>query len=59
MEMNRVKQVVSSPNEIIVKYNGVPIWIQSFDEHANTARVYTRSNPDDEMDVAIGELMEE
>jgi small acid-soluble spore protein H (minor) len=59
MEMNRVKQIVSSPKEIIVKYNGVPIWIQSFDENASTARVYTRANPDDEMDVSIGELTEE
>jgi small acid-soluble spore protein H (minor) len=59
MEMNRVKQIVSSPKEIIVKYHGVPIWIQSYDENANTARVYTRANPDDERDVSIGELMEE
>jgi small acid-soluble spore protein H (minor) len=59
MEINRVKQIVSSPKEIIVNYNGVPIWIQSYDENASTARVYTRTNPDDEMDVAIGELTEE
>ncbi|MFZ3590599.1 H-type small acid-soluble spore protein [Bacillus sp. DJP31] len=59
MEMNRIKQVVSSPKEIIVKYNGVPVWIQGYDENANTARVYARSNPDDEMDVAAGELTEE
>lgn len=59
MEMNRVKQIVSSPREIIVSYHGVPIWIQSYDENANTARVYTRSKPDEEMDVAVGELTEE
>lgn len=59
MEMNRVKQILSSPAEITVKYHGVPVWIESYDEHANTARVSTRSNPDDEMDVAIGELIEE
>lgn len=59
MEMNRVKQIVSSPSEITVRYNGVPVWIQSYDENAHTARVYTRTNPDDEMDVEVRELMEE
>ncbi|MBM7661375.1 small acid-soluble spore protein H (minor) [Bacillus mesophilus] len=59
MEMNRVKQIVSSPAEITVKYHGVPVWIQSVDEHANTARVYTRSAPEEEMDIPVGELIEE
>ncbi len=57
--MNRIKQIVSSSNEIIVKYNGIPVWIQSYDENANTARVYMRSTPDEEMDVAAGELIED
>jgi small acid-soluble spore protein H (minor) len=59
MEMNRVKQIVSSPKEITVKYNGVPVWIQGVDEQANTARVYAQLDPDDEMDVSIRELLEE
>lgn len=59
MDMHRVKQIVSSPKEITVSYHGVPIWIQSYDENANTARVYTRSKPDEEIDVAVGELTED
>ncbi|KAA0545405.1 H-type small acid-soluble spore protein [Bacillus sp. BGMRC 2118] len=59
MDMNRVKQIVSSPGEIIVSYHGVPIWIKSYDENANTARVYSRSKPEEEIDVSIGELTEE
>ncbi|WP_246945805.1 H-type small acid-soluble spore protein [Bacillus pinisoli] len=59
MELNRVKQIVSSPAEITVRYHGVPVWIQSVDENANTARVHTHSKPEEEMDIPVGELVEE
>ncbi|MFD1736473.1 H-type small acid-soluble spore protein [Bacillus salitolerans] len=56
--MHRVKQIVSSPEEIVVMYHDVPIWIDSYDENANTARVHTRSNPNDLRDVEVAELNE-
>ncbi|WP_456277866.1 H-type small acid-soluble spore protein [Bacillus sp. AK128] len=59
MEMNRVKQIVSSPAEITVTYHGVPVWIQSVDENANTARVNTHSKPEEGMDIPVVELEEE
>jgi small acid-soluble spore protein H (minor) len=54
----RAKQIVDSPTEIQVHYQGVPVWIQNVNEGDETARVYTRDNPDDEKVVAVAELNE-
>lgn len=42
MDMNRVKQIVSSPADIPVYYNGVSVWIDSYDEQKETATVHLR-----------------
>jgi small acid-soluble spore protein H (minor) len=58
MDVNRAKQIIDSPKEIIVHYNDTPVWLQSVDDQAQVARVYTRENPDDEKQVPVKELME-
>lgn len=58
MNVGRAKQIIDSPEEIIVHYLGVPVWIQNVDEHQETARVYTRENPEDEKTVDVEELKE-
>lgn len=58
MDMGRVKQIVDSPKEIEVHYQGEPVWIQVVHENDETARVYTRDEPEDEKVVLIKELEE-
>lgn len=58
MDMGRVKQIVDSPKEIKVHYQGEPVWIQVVNENDETARVYTRDEPEDEKVVLIKELEE-
>jgi len=57
MNLGRAKQIVDSPSEIEVHFQGTPVWIQKVNEDA-TARVYTRDNPEDEMVVSVEELVE-
>ncbi|MGO4888389.1 H-type small acid-soluble spore protein [Anaerobacillus sp. MEB173] len=59
MDIMRAQQIIESPEEIIVRYNGTPVWIQNVDDKSETARVYTREKPDDEMTVPIHELVEQ
>lgn len=56
--MGRVKQIVDSPKEIEVHYQGEPVWIQAVNDNEETARVYTRDEPEDEKVVLIKELEE-
>lgn len=58
MDVGRAKQIVESPHEIEVHHQGVPVWIQHLDEGHQTARVYTRENPDHEKVVSVQELVE-
>jgi len=58
MDVGRAKQIVDSPETIEVLYQGVPVWIQNVNEGNETARVYTRENPDDEKVVSVNELRE-
>jgi small acid-soluble spore protein H (minor) len=59
MDINRAKQIIDSPNEVIVHHNGEPVWLQSLDENANVARVYTRDQPDNERQVPVKDLCEQ
>lgn len=58
MDVFRAKQIIESPEEIEVLYEGVPVWIQSVDREAETARVYTADEPDREREVPV-RLLEE
>jgi small acid-soluble spore protein H (minor) len=59
MNINRAKQIINSPTEIIVLHNNEAVWLQSVDENADIARVYTRDNPDDEKEVNVRDLIEQ
>jgi small acid-soluble spore protein H (minor) len=54
----RAKQILESPKEVEVHYRGNPIWIQQVDETGNTARVYAKHDPENEMTVNVT-LLEE
>ncbi|NNU84386.1 H-type small acid-soluble spore protein [Geobacillus sp. BMUD] len=60
MDMNRVKQIVSSPADIPVYYNGVSVWIDGYDEEKQTATVHLRDGRlRERRDVPVSELTEE
>ncbi|GIN91046.1 hypothetical protein J6TS1_50990 [Siminovitchia terrae] len=42
MDLNRVKQILSSSADIDVKYNGVSVWIDHINEDGKTATVHLR-----------------
>ncbi|MBB5324415.1 small acid-soluble spore protein H (minor) [Anoxybacillus tepidamans] len=59
MDMNRVKQIVSSPADIPVHYHGVSVWIDSYNEQRQTATVHMRDGHLRETrEVPIAELEE-
>ncbi len=53
MNAGRAKQILESPKEIEVHYRGNPIWIQQVDETGNTARIYSKNEPENEMTVNV------
>jgi small acid-soluble spore protein H (minor) len=59
MNVNRAEQIINAGEEIVVHYNGVPVWIQTIDKNAKTARVYTREQPDDEHVIPLDKLTEQ
>ncbi|MFA9556784.1 small, acid-soluble spore protein, H family [Evansella sp. AB-rgal1] len=59
MEMNRVKQIISSPKEITVTYHGEPVWLKDYNENDNSVKVVPNADSDDEMVLPADELMEE
>jgi small acid-soluble spore protein H (minor) len=58
MDVNRAKQIVSSPKEIGVLYHGVPIWIKNYNESNASASIFNLDNPDDLFIVDVKELEE-
>lgn len=59
MEMNRVKQIISSPKEITVTYHGVPVWLKHYNVAENSVSVFTEDNPQEVMVLPVDELVEE
>ncbi|MDQ6595212.1 H-type small acid-soluble spore protein [Bacillus salipaludis] len=59
MNIGRAKEIVESADVIHVTYEGNPVIIQHVDEAAKTARIYSRSNPEEEKDVPVLNLIEE
>ncbi|MBM4763271.1 H-type small acid-soluble spore protein [Bacillus sp. B15-48] len=59
MDLNRVKQILSSSADISVHYNGVSVWIEDVDDSSNMAIVTGRDTKDEPMPVPINELVEE
>jgi small acid-soluble spore protein H (minor) len=59
MNVNRVKQILSSSADIEVKYNGSSVWIDQLNEDGRTATVHLRGPLEERTIVEIGELVEE
>jgi small acid-soluble spore protein H (minor) len=58
MDLNRAKQILSSPKEITVTYHDVPVWLKDYNEADNTVSVHTETNPNELMDLPVDELEE-
>ncbi|MBK3493830.1 H-type small acid-soluble spore protein [Viridibacillus sp. YIM B01967] len=59
MEYQRVQEIVASPSEFEVTYNGVSVWIDKLHDDGNTATVHLRHSLEERSEVAISELKEE
>jgi small acid-soluble spore protein H (minor) len=59
MNVGRAKEIADSVEMINVTYEGEPVIIQHVDETAKLARIYSRSDPDNEHDVPVLNLIEE
>jgi small acid-soluble spore protein H (minor) len=58
MNVNRVRQILSSSTDIEVKYNGASIWIDQLNEDGKTATVHLRGPLEERSIVNINELIE-
>jgi small acid-soluble spore protein H (minor) len=59
MNVNRVKQILSSSADIEVKYNGASVWIDQLNEDGRTVTVHLRGPLEERTVVEIGELIED
>ncbi|WP_338447804.1 H-type small acid-soluble spore protein [Niallia oryzisoli] len=59
MDINRVKQILSSSADIEVKYQGESIWIDKLNEDGTTVTVNLRGPLEEQTTVPISELVEE
>lgn len=58
MDVTRIKQIVNSPKEIEVLYNGVSVWIDQVHEDGKMATVHLRRSLEERSHVEIAELEE-
>ncbi|HWL24524.1 MAG TPA: H-type small acid-soluble spore protein [Ureibacillus sp.] len=59
MEFNRAQEIVSSPKEYEVSYNGVSVWIDKLHDDGKTATVHLRRSHEERSEVDVTELKEE
>ncbi|MGZ4160911.1 MAG: H-type small acid-soluble spore protein [Neobacillus sp.] len=59
MNVGRAKEIVESADVINVTYEGTPVIIQHVDESSKMARIYSRTNPEQEHDVPVLNLIED
>lgn len=59
MNVNRVKQILSSSADIDVKYNGVSVWIDQLNDDGKTATVHLRGPLEERSIVEVAGLLEE
>jgi small acid-soluble spore protein H (minor) len=58
MEIQRAKQILTSPDTIQVEYNGVPVWIEKCEEGSSIVQVHDVSYPQESVSVDVAELQE-
>ncbi|MFJ7737954.1 H-type small acid-soluble spore protein [Lysinibacillus sp. NPDC097287] len=59
MEYQRAQEIVASPAEYEVSYNGVSVWIDKVHDDKKTATVHLRRSLEERSEVDISELKEE
>lgn len=59
MDQTRIKQILSSPNDVEVTYNGISVWVDELNEDGRTATVHLRGPLEERTVVEIRELKEE
>ncbi|WP_338785796.1 H-type small acid-soluble spore protein [Metabacillus sp. FJAT-53654] len=59
MDMNRVRQILSSSADIKVMYNGSSIWIDELHEDQEMVTCHLRGPLEERTQVAVSELIEE
>jgi len=59
MNVQRAKEIASSPDVKEVKYNGERVYIQDVDEQNETARIYVLEQPENMQEVQVDNLTEE
>jgi len=59
VDLERAQEIVASPKEYEVSYNGVSIWIDKLHDDGKTATVHLRRSLEERSEVDIGELKEE
>ncbi|QPQ34744.1 H-type small acid-soluble spore protein [Lysinibacillus sp. JNUCC-52] len=59
MDYLRAQEIVASPKEYEVSYNGVSVWIDQLHDDGKTATVHLRRSLEERSEVTISELKEE
>ncbi|MFP3916801.1 H-type small acid-soluble spore protein [Lysinibacillus telephonicus] len=59
MEFQRAQEIIDSPKEYEVSYNGVSIWIDKLHDDGKTATVHLRRSLEERSEVDVSELKEE
>ena len=59
MDYQRAQEIVASPTEFEVSYNGVSVWIDKIHDDHKTATVHLRRSLEERSEVDISELKEE
>jgi small acid-soluble spore protein H (minor) len=58
MDSNRIKQILSSSNKVKVEFEGISVWIDSFDENTQNACVHDLEFPEEQVTVSAKDLKE-
>lgn len=58
MDLQRAKQIISSPKEITVTYHGVPVWLKNTNDTNQSVSVFEKGNPNEVFVVPVSELEE-
>jgi small acid-soluble spore protein H (minor) len=56
LDYNRAQEIVDSPSQIDVSYNGVAIWIDKIHDDRKTATIHLRHSLEERSEVSISEL---
>ena len=59
MNVGRAMEIMNAGDIIDVSYQGESVIIQTVNEKEKTARIYTKANPDKEIEVEVYQLIEE